>query len=365
MQFSSTAGNDAALHHEVINVQRQVDILHARQAELVARWDSRKVWADDGSKSCAHRYARETGLSIADAKHIVKRARMLSRMPVTADAFVSGGLSVSRVDLLIRTNQPAVREVFERDEALLLDLAQSLSFNDAARAMRYWQARANEGAEEDRGKRQHDGRRAHCARTLDSTVDLQASFDPIGGEIVYDEVERLERELFEQDWAEAKAEFGDDVSVDKLKRTPAQRRADALVLMATRSASAAGGSNKPLFTVVLGQESMKRMCELASGTVIAPGQLVPHLFAADLERIIFDGKSRILDVSDKRLFTGALKRAIEVRDRHCQHPSGCDVPANKCQADHVVPYVKSRQTSQDNGQLLCATHNRAKGSGPP
>jgi hypothetical protein len=365
MQFSSTAGDDAALHHEVIDVQRQIDILHARQAELVTQWDARKVWADDGSKSCAHRYARETGLSIADAKHVVHRARMLARMPSTGEAFADGSLSVSRVDLLIRMNQPHVRDLFERDEALLLDLTQTLSFNDAARALRYWQARANEGAEEDRGKRLHDGRRAHCARTLGGTVDLLASFDPIGGEIVYDEVERLEKELFEQDWAEAKAEFGDAVSIDKLKRTPAQRRADALVLMATRSASAAGGSNKPLFTVVLGQESMKRMCELASGTVIAPGQLVPHLTNADIERIVFDGKSRILDVSDKRLFKGALKRAIEVRDRHCQHASGCDVPASKCQTDHVVAYVKSRQTSQENGQLLCATHNRAKGSGPP
>jgi 5-methylcytosine-specific restriction endonuclease McrA len=63
-------------------------------------------------------------------------------------------------------------------------------------------------------------------------------------------------------------------------------------------------------------------------------------------------------VSRKRCFTGALRRAIEVRDRRCQHPSGCDEPASRCDVDHIVPYSDGGVSSQDNGEIRCHPHNR-------
>jgi 5-methylcytosine-specific restriction endonuclease McrA len=66
----------------------------------------------------------------------------------------------------------------------------------------------------------------------------------------------------------------------------------------------------------------------------------------------------VVSVSHRRRFTGALRRAIEVRDRHCAHPSGCEVPAHLCDVDHIVPWSQGGATSQENGRLLCSTHNR-------
>ena len=66
----------------------------------------------------------------------------------------------------------------------------------------------------------------------------------------------------------------------------------------------------------------------------------------------------MLSVSNKRSFTGALRRAIEARDRHCRHPSGCDAPAVRCDVDHIVPHADGGPTSQFNGRLECAVHNR-------
>ena len=54
---------------------------------------------------------------------------------------------------------------------------------------------------------------------------------------------------------------------------------------------------------------------------------MPHLGVAEVETILFDGPFTVIAASTARSFTGRLRRAIEVRDRHCQHPSGCDVPA--------------------------------------
>jgi hypothetical protein len=45
-----------------------------------------------------------------------------------------------------------------------------------------------------------------------------------------------------------------------------------------------------------------------------------------VERIVFDGPSRVTDVGvRRRLFEGATRRVIEVRDRECFHPL-CDEP---------------------------------------
>jgi hypothetical protein len=100
------------------------------------------------------------------------------------------------------------------------------------------------------------------------------------------------------------------------------------------------------------------MCELATGQVITPGTLVPWLGTADLETILFDGPTTVISVSHKRRFTGALRRAIQVRDRHCQHPAGCDEPVDRCDVDHVIPVAQNGPTSQFCGRLECFPHNR-------
>ena len=148
-----------------------------------------------------------------------------------------------------------------------------------------------------------------------------------------------------------------------LRRTPAQRRADALVELARRAEAAPPGARlpAPLFTVVVDYPTLVgRICELANGTPVTPGSLVPWLEEATVERIVFDTRSRVIDVSERRrLFEGALRRAIEVRDQTCFHPS-CGAPAEDCQVDHIIPWSEGGPTTQDNGRLACGFHNRAR-----
>ena len=59
----------------------------------------------------------------------------------------------------------------------------------------------------------------------------------------------------------------------------------------------------------------------------------------------------------RRLFSGATRRAVEVRDRECFDPTG-DVPADQCQIDHVRPWAEGGLTTQANGRPACAYHNR-------
>ena len=105
------------------------------------------------------------------------------------------------------------------------------------------------------------------------------------------------------------------------------------------------------------------MCELAGGTVCTPGQIATPLTDADIERIVFSGPSPIIDIGARtRIFTGALRRAIEIRDRHRAHGAhpGCTVPAEHCHIDHITEHRNGGPTTQYDGRLLCPHHNRQR-----
>jgi HNH endonuclease len=111
--------------------------------------------------------------------------------------------------------------------------------------------------------------------------------------------------------------------------------------------------------VLVGYETFAgRMCELASGTVVTPGSLLPWLTAAWVERVVFDAPNRVKNVGvRRRLFTGATRRAVEVRDREC-YSEFCDVAAGACEIDHVEPYAAGGPTVDSNGRPACRDHNR-------
>ncbi len=107
-----------------------------------------------------------------------------------------------------------------------------------------------------------------------------------------------------------------------------------------------------------------RICELANGTVVSPGSLVPWLDEAWVERVVFEGRSRVIDVGiSRRLFSGATRRAVEVRDRECFHPL-CELPAEQCEIDHVQPWAAGGPTVAANGRAACGFHNRGRNRAP-
>jgi hypothetical protein len=105
--------------------------------------------------------------------------------------------------------------------------------------------------------------------------------------------------------------------------------------------------------------------ETLNRTVIAPVDLARVLDGADIERVVFDGPSRVLDVGvTRRFFTGATRRAVEVRDRQCTHPY-CDEPYDRCDIDHTTPHSRGGPTTQANGRPRCPPHNPEINGGRP
>ena len=110
--------------------------------------------------------------------------------------------------------------------------------------------------------------------------------------------------------------------------------------------------------MAVGDHSFRRLCELSDGTVVSPGELVPYVGDLDVNAILFDGPFHAIGGSTTRTFGGLLRRAIEVRDRVCQHPAGDGDPINRCDVDHIIAAAAGGTTCQHNGQLMEAGRNR-------
>lgn len=182
---------DDQLHELVVSTQRQTHRLAAARAQLLAAWDTRRCWAGDGSRSPAHRLAREASMSVRAAKTEIRRATALGSMPHARGALSEGSLCAEHVDLLAAANSGTRRALFEPHEEMLVEQCKLLRFADAYRMIEYWKQRADATATEDDAERQHEGRGATAATTLDGMVDVRALLDPLGGAAYLNELVRL------------------------------------------------------------------------------------------------------------------------------------------------------------------------------
>jgi hypothetical protein len=352
--------DDAELADVVVGLHRQQARLAAATARLTAEMDARRVWADDGSRSCGAWLAHRCRLPIGHARAQTWLARRLRTMSATAQAFAAGHISERHASVLASLAGGRTADFFARDEVALVDLARRLPWPDFCRAVEYWRQCADaDGTERDAA---HDDalRRVHLSQGLRGTGHLDGLLTSLGRATVASALSRIEQELFDADWAAARAQHGDDATACHLARTPAQRRHDALVEMARRAVTAPtdGKRPQPLVSVLVGYETFRgRVCELADRTVITPGTVAALLDEALIERVVFDGPSRVIDLGRARRFTGAVRRALDVLDRGCTHV-GCDMPVDRCQGDHLQPWSQGGHTNPENGQLRCAYHNR-------
>ena len=193
---------------------------------------------------------------------------------------------------------------------------------------------------------------------------LSAYLGRVDGTMVNTALERIVQELFEAEWAQAAAALEDPSIPAPVLRTASQRRLDALVELARR-AGAVGPDDqapKPLISVVVSAgELFGPIRETFNGLVLSRLEVARLLTEADVESIVFDDTTaQPVTVSSRaRFFTGALRRAVEVRDRVCQHPT-CRVEAEYCQIDHIIEVTAGGPTTVANGRLLCGVHNRQR-----
>ena len=343
-------------------LHRALSRFEAFVTEATSAFEASEEWAADGAKTAAAWIATRCRLPRAVARRRVRLGRTLRHLPVCAEAWREGQIGTEHARAVASARRHRTEASMARDEPMLVAQACELGFEDFERVLEYWKQLADPEGADDADEARRAKRNVYLESSYSGLWLGQMTLDPVSGSIVSAELNRLERQLFDADCAEAAERLGRRPRIDELARTSGQRRADALVEMATRSASAPADGIRPapLFSVFVGYETIKgRICELENGTVVSPSALLPWMESAYFERAIFSLGGRV-DVSVRaRLFSGGTRRAIELRDRICTHPY-CYEPAESCQGDHIQPYAEGGATTQENGRLLCGFHNRLR-----
>ena len=101
-------------------------------------------------------------------------------------------------------------------------------------------------------------------------------------------------------------------------------------------------------------------CETVAGRPISPTTALRAATFGSIRRIVLGLPDMKIDASiKKRLFSKKQRHALMIRDRTCTG-AGCDTRANKCEADHVLPFGKNGPTETSNGKMRCKPCHRHK-----
>jgi len=313
-------------------------------AELVARGAHDQL----GYRSMVSLLVDRLGVSAGVARGMIRVASVLGEMPHTREAFESGALDLGRVRGLVEARQ-ANPEVFAAHEAVLVDTVGGLAMGDVGRALDYWAQQASLEYADGGLSARRERRRLHVS-VVGGMVHLDGRLDPVSGQVVITALDTLT----------------DPANLDPTDdRTPAQRRADAIVGLCRDHLDHGDlptqRTRRPHLTVHVSLEALEgragRPCELDDAGVITPEAARRLACDATITRMITRGESQVLDVGRAtRVVPAGLRAALEARDRGCVIP-GCGAPRRWCDAHHVIHWADGGPTSLANLALLCDRHH--------
>ena len=339
----------------------------------------------DGHGSVAIHARHNADLSNAEAQNRQKSMRMLRDLPLIRDAFLAGDLSIDKAQLLARVHaNPRVAPAMVARQERFLAQADRLPFHMFETRVREWERLVDADGSEPENERTHRRRNAKLTQDpIDLSWDLMGRFAAGQGAAMAEILDHYIDAEFQADWEKARAEKGDAATAADLPRTAQQRRADALWQIFEDAAAAEHGAVPPGFchNIVWSPETFEEMlrridgedpepldpdthrCETVDGVQLEPTEAMTNALVNTVRRVIVDAAGVTLDMGRKRLFTGALRDAINIQSPgRCVWP-GCWTAASKCEADHVTDYGAGGLTRPDNGAPLCGKHNRWKQKG--
>jgi hypothetical protein len=152
--------------------------------------------------------------------------------------------------------------------------------------------------------------------------------------------------------------------VERDPRSPARRRADALLEIVSRGVSAPDGvatTDKAKVVVLIDHETLlgqvRGTGQTLSGDVLSPEVVRRMACDASIIPVVLGARSEPLDVGrERRLVTKGLRLALIARDRGCSFP-GCTMPPQWTDAHHVQHWSRGGHTSLLTTALLCRRHH--------
>ena len=267
----------AALGDALLGVDRIERMVAAAKVALVGAFDASGQYRLDQHPTVATWLGAKVKADPKRVNHQRFVARRLRTMPLTERAFERGTIGFEHAAVLARANVPQVAVAFAEAERELVAAARELDFGEFCVVVDRWLDYVLPERAEKRARDQEARRAASASRTWEGMVRVDAWLDAIGGTEFLAELHRLEKELFAADWAEARARVGDRATAADLRRTAVQRRADAMVEMARRSATCDTPGRPPrwVLNVMMGVRTFFAEADAAAAANQAHGDPQP------------------------------------------------------------------------------------------
>jgi hypothetical protein len=328
-------------------IQERID---AQVLRAVVDCDAVDAWRDDclGPVSWL---ASKTGLVRGAAARVVRTARFLARHAHTAKALDVGDVTVPHVELLAAAAHRRT-DLYEIDEAVLLDAASTVEVQDFPQATRKWVQLADDELARRDANFAFERRGITFSPTTGGSA-ISGFVDPEASATVTSVLDDLQP-------PEGAADT----------RSQAQRRADALELQCQRARGGDLPDSRPIAgaELVVSEAVLARrpLIELATlqceiGGFGPVSRITAERLVCDcaIGRLVMSADGEVLDLGRRaRTISRALRRAIVLRDQHCQFP-GCRAPASWCDVHHLVHWLLGGETNLENCAMLCRRHHVA------
>jgi hypothetical protein len=335
---------DIPLHRDaLVDAYELADRLTARLSAALTAYDAAGGPEADGCVNLAQWLRHYADRARRDAHHEAATARRLRDLPVVAARFADGTLSAGQVAGIVANLTDGTVAAFAEQEADMIPRLAALSAADTATVMRQWSLCAEsllDGTEP-----AASSRALYVSRSLDGRRELSGHLGPEGGAILETALGAATQDL-----------EGDS------PRTPAQRRADALVDLCRwfldHQHIQPAGRHRPHVNLIVDLADFEAGGHGRSpdGTVFDPATTSHFACDSALHRVMV-ARGAILDYGTAtRTVPTALWNALVVRDHACRI-GGCNRPAAWCEAHHIQWVEHGGPTSMDNLILVCSRHH--------
>ena len=336
---------DACLSADVIRLRPQIGRLEAVFAEYALGSHRRGLCGHDAMRSTPAWLAWQTGLARGQVRRAIDTADLAELLPTMGQAWRDGRVSTNAMEAIAAARVPGHDEKLAACEEEFYDLARRGDHKGVRRAAEAFK---------------------HLARA-DGTIPIEPDGlrlskvlegrSNISGELSGDAAETVTTAL--NTFMDKPSETDD--------RTPAQRRADALVRICQIALhqGAAGVRAAANVTITVDWATFTRSG--SGGLGVMDGQYTGPIDRRDIDRLLCDSKisrvimgpdSKPLDVGrSQRAFTDPQRRAIIARDQGCGW-IGCEIPGGWCEVHHHTHWEHGGPTCIENGCLLCPYHHR-------
>lgn len=347
----------------------------------------------DGHKTAKAALKHVGRLPGAEAFVRLRTARALHILPTVAEAYEAGTIPTASMRAIGRVAaNPRVRPFLDEViDGLIAEQASTQHHDAFVEWLREFERLADaDGADQDHA-RTHERRNARIVQNeADDSFEMRANTGALHGAAMAEIFALFEAAEWEADREAAIAEHGPDATPDQFPRTPAQRRADALLAIFRRAAAtpADARSPEPLVSIIVDEETLEtevarasgdpdaqhdpqrldqRICRTTSGHRLHPGDVLAALIVGQVRRTVIDSASNVIDLGRRsRCFTGSAREAAflqaAIRDRRGTRCFwACDSPTQ--QVDHHEPWRRLGQSNVANSNIGCGHHNRLKEAG--